>query len=326
VVDDYGVAVAAVPAGENHAARGRGRYRRTHGGADIDARVHAEAVAERIAAHPEGRGDRPGRRPRKGAGRSGVRGRRRLLARELGGAPALQILGCPARRFGSLAFANQCLEGRFLGGREVFELRHLVCHATPLRVGCRDELLTLRRERRELVFRLLLSALVIAQTDFLPLEIRSGRRDGCLRLAPLANGFLVCGDQVANVFPALDEFVEGRCGEQHVEVTDVPAFVGVDEPAPQRLVMPGEGPLCRVELDPVPSEVAFRVTDASVEFVQGRPAARDAGVGIGKLAPEVRRADGFEIELCPTPLEAIFRRLDTRLLRLYIVRIRRAEG
>ena len=132
----------------------------------------------------------------------------------------------------------------------------------------RDERFALRRERRERVLRLLCAIACGLEFVALTLELRAREGDRALRVAALANGLLIRGDQVTNILPAFREIVERGRREQDVDVAEVAALVRIDESALQRVVMALEGRLRGVELDAVPCEPSFVPAHVFVELAE----------------------------------------------------------
>jgi hypothetical protein len=237
VIHDDRIAIPAFPTREDDAAGRGGGDRRAHGRADVDPRVHLELARARVHAHAERRGDRSRCGPRERA-RATLGGfGRRLDAREQGRPAARVGLGGAPRLFFLLALPDVRLELRFLGRRQVFELRHLARDGAALRARNGDELRALVGQRVERELRLPFLAHRRVEDRALALEAGARLRHVELRRASLAHRLLVRGDQVPDVFPALREVVERSRREQHVHVAEVAALVRIDEPALERVVV-----------------------------------------------------------------------------------------
>ena len=129
----------------------------------------------------------------------------------------------------------------------------------------------------------------VVEPDLVGLEPAPDGGDPVLGVAPFADRALRLCDEEADVVPALDELVERRRREQDVEVAEVAALVGVDEPVAQGVGVPAERRFGGIELDVVPGEPLLALRDLRAQHVEIGADGFDAVIGLGELVGEVAR-------------------------------------
>ena len=117
------------------------------------------------------------------------------------------------------------------------------------------------------------------------------RADPRFLRAPVANRRLVGFDDEADVVPAFDEVAERARAQEHVDEAEIAVFVDVDQPPPQRLVVPLERVLGGSELGLIPGELALHPTQLAAELREVRVDDGDVAVGVVELG--LNRADAF---------------------------------
>ena len=183
-----------------------------------------------------------------------------------------------------------------------------------LRFGGAEEGAALVGQRCELKPGLLGAGDGQVEPDLRGLESAADGGDAAFGVAPLADGALRLDDEKANVVPAFDELVERGGGQQHVEVAEVAALVGVDEPAAQRVRVPADGRFGGVELDAVPCEPLLALRDLRAQRVEVGADGDDAVVCLCELIGEVARAGARDREFVALAVELRLGRGDFGLL------------